>query len=39
VEDIEEHEGHVSIPALALSEDCLNALVAIAGTRLTVEDR
>jgi hypothetical protein len=37
-EQIEEHESHVSTPALALREDCLNPLVAVAGTRFTVKD-
>jgi hypothetical protein len=39
VEQIEEHEGHIATTALALSEDGLNTLVAIASTRFTVEDR
>jgi hypothetical protein len=38
VEDIEEHEGHIPTPALALSKYRLDDLVTIASTRLTIED-
>jgi hypothetical protein len=38
VEDIEQHEGHVTARALALGEDRLNPLVAVASTRFTVEN-
>jgi hypothetical protein len=37
VEEIEQHEGHVSTAALALREDRLNPFVAVASTCFTVE--
>jgi hypothetical protein len=37
MEQIEEHESHVPTTALALSEDCLDTLMTITSTRLTVE--
>jgi hypothetical protein len=38
VEHVKEHQRHVSTDAIALLEDCLDALVTVSSASFTIKD-